>query len=129
MKYFVNGKAQKFQMGGAAPAEQGGGQEEMIQQIAQMIQQQGPEAALQALVQSGMDQQQAQGIIQQIMQMMQGQAQAAKNGAKLSYIKRLRGNCPEGYEMGFFKAGGKVCSKCMKKKATKDSMGNKLNCK
>jgi len=45
----------------------------------------------------------------------QGGAQVARNGAKLNYIKRLKGECPEGYEMTYFKAGGKVCKKCQKK--------------
>lgn len=37
----------------------------------------------------------------------------AKLGAKLNYIKRLRGECPDGFEM--FKEGG--CIKCKKKEA------------
>lgn len=43
---------------------------------------------------------------------MENQVELAKMGAKLNYIKALKGECPEGYEM--FKAGG--CMKCMKKK-------------
>jgi len=39
----------------------------------------------------------------------------AKKGAKLAYIKKLRGICPEGYEMQYYKAGGQLCKKCMKK--------------
>lgn len=39
----------------------------------------------------------------------------AKKGAKLEYIQRLRGKCPEGYEMEMFKVGGKVGCKCKKK--------------
>lgn len=44
-------------------------------------------------------------------------AQMARLGAKLNYIKQLRGICPEGYEMQMFRSGGRVCKKCMKKKA------------
>lgn len=122
MQYFINGVARKFQTGGEMEKQvspNGGGQQEMIQQIAALIQQQGPEAALQALVQQGASPEEAQAIVQKIMQMMQGQAQSARQGAMLTYIKRLRNKCPEGYEMGYYKAGGKVCSKCMKK-------GNKM---
>jgi hypothetical protein len=64
------------------------------------------------------DQQAAQlaEMIMQIANQMQGGApQSARNGAKLNYIKRLKGECPEGYEMTYFKAGGKVCKKCQKK--------------
>lgn len=37
----------------------------------------------------------------------------AKLGAKLNYIQSLRGQCPEGYEVEKFMAGG--CVKCRKK--------------
>jgi len=40
----------------------------------------------------------------------------ARKGAKLAYIKKLRGICPEGYEMQYYKAGGQLCKKCMKKR-------------
>lgn len=42
--------------------------------------------------------------------------QSAKQGAKLEYISRLRGKCPEGQELVYFAKGGKVCSACMGKK-------------
>ena len=59
-------------------------------------------------------------MIQQVAQQLQGQqAQMARFGAKLAYIKRLKGICPEGQEMQFFKKGGKVCKKCMPKAAKK----------
>ena len=38
----------------------------------------------------------------------------ASKGTKLDYIKMLHGQCPEGYEMTYFKLGGKVCKKKMK---------------
>ena len=41
----------------------------------------------------------------------------AKLGAKLEYINKLNGQCPEGYEPQKFEVGGKVCTKCMKKGA------------
>lgn len=43
------------------------------------------------------------------------QVQAAAKGAKLNYIKSLRGQCPEGFEMQYFKKGGVMCSQCIKK--------------
>lgn len=49
--------------------------------------------------------------------MIQGteQVPAAAKGAKLNYIKSLRGKCPEGFEMQYFKKGGVMCSQCIKK--------------
>ena len=39
----------------------------------------------------------------------------------LNYINKLRGQCPEGQELQFFKIGGKVCKKCAKKVTMEDS--------
>lgn len=99
--------------------------EQMQQQIVQLVQaaMQGDQQAQQQLqqimeaAQQGDPQaQQIAQLIQQIVQQMQGQqAQMAKFGAKLNYIKYLRGQCPEGYEMQYFKNGGKAgCRKCKK---------------
>lgn len=41
------------------------------------------------------------------------QISMAKLGAKLSYVQTLRGECPEGYEVEKYMAGG--CVKCKKK--------------
>lgn len=41
------------------------------------------------------------------------QISMAKLGAKLSYVRTLRGECPEGYEVEKYMAGG--CVKCKKK--------------
>lgn len=119
----------KFQQGGAAeqdPQQQliqlvqaalNGDQQAnaQIQQIMQAAQQGDPQAG------------QLAEMISQIMNQMQGAgAQVAKNGAKLNYIKRLKGLCPEGYEMKYFKAGGKVCKKCQK--IAKNCGGKKMKC-
>lgn len=64
-------------------------------------------------------------MVQQVAEAMGGQqspereaamAQMARLGAKLNYVKYLRGACPNGYEMQYFKKGGAVCKKCIKKK-------------
>ena len=61
--------------------------------------------------------QQAVAQIQKIKQQFNGQQSVmAKQGTKLNYITKLNGNCPEGYETIKFKVGGKVCTKCEKKK-------------
>lgn len=54
-------------------------------------------------------------MYQKFIQSMQEGTQSAKSGAKLNYIKSLRGKCPEGFELGYFKEGGKVCAKCIAK--------------
>lgn len=69
------------------------------------------EAYIQQLGEEGLQQEYAQ-----FMQMMQQQQVAARKfGGMLNYIGKLRGVCPEGYEMQFFKQGGQICKKCVKK--------------
>ena len=121
----------KYQEGGMAadPQEQivqlvqaaMGGDQQASAQIQQIMQ-----AAQQGDQQAG----QLAQVIMQVMNQMQGgapqeQAPIARNGAKLNYIKKLKGECPEGYEMSYFKAGGKVCKKCQKK-VEKDCGGKKM---
>lgn len=64
---------------------------------------------------------------QEFMQKMQGQTPAAKYGAKLNYLKQLKGECPEGYEVTYFKEGGmfrKGCKICEAKKAMMQKGGD-----
>lgn len=69
------------------------------------------EAYIQQLGEEGLQQEYAQFM--QIMQ--QQQVAARKFGGMLNYIGKLRGVCPEGYEMQFFKQGGQICKKCIQK--------------
>lgn len=87
--------------------------QQQVQQIMQAAQQGDQQAA------------QIAQVIQQVAQQIQGQRPSARLGAKLDYIKYLRGECPEGYEMQYFKKGGAVCKKCMKKAQA----GTELNSK
>ena len=72
----------------------------------------------------------------QFLQEMQG-AQKAKLGAKLNYIRSLKGNAPEGMDIEYYKCGGQVKKKFVKKnacgskgmaavKAFKDKCGSKM---
>lgn len=61
---------------------------------------------------------------QEFMQKMQGGVKAAL-GAKLNYIHKLKGNCPEGEELVYMKQGGRMCPVCQKK-AEKAEDGKKL---
>ena len=51
---------------------------------------------------------------QQVLQ-QGGQPQVAKNGAKLEYLRQLKGLCPEGTEVFYYQNGNKICSKCIAK--------------
>ncbi len=97
----------KFQEGGQVQ------QQQIMQQIAQLIQQGGPEQAVKALVQQGASQEQAIQLVKQVMQAMQG-TPAARKGAKLNYLKLLWNKCPEGTELKYYKKGGTVCPVCEK---------------
>lgn len=44
--------------------------------------------------------------------MYEQQSRKMMFGAKLNYIKGLRGQCPVGTELRYYKVGGKVCAKC-----------------
>lgn len=87
-------------------------QQAFIQFLAQKTgakSQQELEAVIQQLGEEGLKQAYAE-----FMQMMQQQqVQAAKFGAKLNYIKQLRGQCPDGYEAKYFKNGGSMTKKCV----------------
>lgn len=95
------------------------GDQQATQQIQQIMQaaQQGDQQAAQLA-------QMIQAVAQQLQQQ---QVQAAKFGAKLNYIKQLRGVCPEGYEMQYFKQGGpmgtKLCKQCVAKQKKMEEGG------
>lgn len=106
------------------PKKQQGGQINMNEQQLQ-------QAFLQYLMQKtgAQNEQQLEQVVQQLgedglkqayaqfmQEMQQQQVQAAKFGAKLNYIKKLNGQCPEGMEMHYYKQGGRLCRKCMQAK-------------
>lgn len=62
---------------------------------------------------------------QQFMQMMQKNSMKAKLGAKLTYYKKLKGICPDGEELSYYKIGGRVCKACQK--ISKDNADENLN--
>lgn len=103
------------------PKKQQGGQLNMNEQQLQ-------QAFLQYLMQKtgAQNEQQLEQVVQQLgedglkqayaqfmQEMQQQQVQAAKFGAKLNYIRKLNGQCPEGMEMHYYKQGGRLCRKCM----------------
>ena len=78
-----------------------------------LSQQLGKEITLEDLTTAAANPETGAQLEQLAQQMMK---QSAKQGAKLEYVSRLRGKCPEGQELVYFAKGGKVCSACMGKK-------------
>ena len=94
-------------------------QQAFIQWLAQKLGVQDESQLKQAVQEMG--QEGLQQAYQQFMQeIQQQQAQKAKFGAKLNYIKGLNGQCPEGTEMQYFKEGGNICKKCVAKQKNGD---------
>lgn len=112
----------KYQQGGAAPAQ--GGQD-MQAQITQLVQaaMSGDEQATQTINKimeaAKAGDQQALQIAQMIQavakQMQEARAQVAKFGSKLNYIHQLTSGCPSGTEAVYFKKGGHICKTCVEK--------------
>lgn len=103
----------KFQKGGQLNMNEQQLQQAFLQYLMQKTGAQNEQQLEQVVQQLGED-----GLKQayaQFMQEMQ-QVQAAKFGAKLNYIKKLNGQCPEGMEMHYYKQGGRLCRKCMQAK-------------
>lgn len=73
---------------------------------------------LEAIIQQMGEEGLKQAYAEFMQQMQQQQVRSAKFGAKLNYIKQLRGQCPDGYEVKYFKNGGgiteKKCVACQK---------------
>ena len=119
-KQFI--KPAKKQQGGQLNMNEQELQQAFIQFLAQKTgakTQQELEAAIQQLGEEGLKQ--AYAEFMQLIQ--QQQVQAAKFGAKINYIKKLRGQCPDGYELQYYKSGGllrKECKKCMKKQVMQE---------
>ena len=125
-------KINYFQEGGAVaqPTQQPATSAEDIQtQVVQLVQaaMQGDEKAAQTVQQimQAADQGDEQAVqiaqmIQDIIQQMQGQAKAAKRGAKLSYIHSLKTGCPEGYSASYYQKGGHICKECLKNKLAEE---------
>lgn len=97
---------------------------QFVQALAQTLQadpnqviqaaQQNPDA-LKSAVQVYQQTQDIQQAAQAFSQALQSQAQAAKHGAKLNYLKTLKNQCADDEELVYFKKGGKVDCGCKKK--------------
>lgn len=92
-------------------AQQGDQQANEIIQTAQQAMQ--DQNAMQQIMQAAQQGDENAVAVASVIMVIQSQTQMARFGAKLNYIKFLRGKCPKGYEMQYFKTGG--CMKCKKK--------------
>lgn len=122
VQFKKNGGMIKFQNGGSAESEQ----QQIIKQIIEKVKQaRAGVAEARQWIASVKEQsrrspryKQISDMIDQISARLDEQEQGATyaaNGAKLAYIQRLRNKCPEGFELEMFKAGGQICTKCVKK--------------
>ena len=109
----------KFQKGGQLNMNEQQLQQAFLQYLMQKTgaqDEQQLEQVVQQLGEDGLEQAYAQFI----QEMQQQQVQAAKFGAKLNYIKKLNGQCPDGYELQYYKSGGQLCKKCIKNQVMQD---------
>ena len=101
----------KKQQGGQLNMDEQKLQQAFIQFLAQKYKlksQKELEAKIQELGENGLKAEYAE--FQKII--TQQQSRKMMFGAKLNYIKGLKGQCPQGYEMKYYKKGGRVCTKC-----------------
>ena len=101
------------------PKKQQGGQLNMDEQLQQeflqyLMQKTGAqnkqqlEQEIQQLGEDGLKREYAK-FIQEIQQQ---RVQTAMNGAKLNYINKLNGKCPQGTHLSYYRIGGTLCKKC-----------------
>ena len=126
-KYSVSfkhgGSLNKFQQGGSINMNEQQLQQAFLQYLAQQTgvkSQQELEQVIQQMGEDGLKQAYAQFM----QAMQQQQVQAAKFGAKLNYIKKLNGQCPQGMEMHYYKEGGRLCKKCTQAKQNGGELEN-----
>ena len=115
------GNTTKFQQGGTMNNQQEL-QKAFVVYLIQDAQSQGIQIQSEQDLQAYAEQLGEDGIkakYQEFMQKMQGGVMA-RLGAKLEYYKKLKGVCPEGEELVYFKQGGRICKACQKaQKGTK----------
>lgn len=115
------GHTTKFQQGGTMNNQQEL-QKAFVAYLIQDAQSQGFQIQSEQDLQAYAEQLGEDGIkakYQEFMQKIQGGVMA-RLGAKLEYYKKLKGVCPEGEELVYFKQGGRICKACQKaQKGTK----------
>lgn len=122
MKTSINNLAKsiattKYQQGGQLSQEQQELQYALIGYVVATKKQPKDENEINQLAQQliQLKQQDPQKYNQLVQLGQQAQAQKAEKGAKLNYIKSLKGQCPDGEELVYFKKGGMIDCGCQKK--------------
>ena len=111
----------KFQKGGQLNMNEQQLQQAFLQYLMQKTGAQNEQQLEQVVQQLGEDGLK-QAYAQFMQEMQQQQVQAAKFGAKLNYIRKLNGQCPEGMEMYYYKQGGRLCRKCIQAKQNEEEI-------
>lgn len=111
----------KFQKGGQLNMNEQQLQQAFLQYLMQKTGAQNEQQLEQVVQQLGEDGLK-QAYAQFMQEMQQQQVQAAKFGAKLNYIRKLNGQCPEGMEMYYYKQGGRLCKKCIQAKQNEEEI-------
>lgn len=88
--------------------EQIAASDELVEAGAEELENDNPEAFAQ-LSQPGAATQLIQAVVDQ------ASVQSARRGAKLNFIRSLKGECPEGYYKTYYAAGGSLCPVCKQK--------------
>ena len=100
----------KFKQGGLLKFQNGGANQDQImeafkQWVAQKLQNGELEKS------DLKDQKKLEQLFQSFIKEQQG-VQTAMNGAKLNYINKLNGKCPQGTHLSYYRIGGTLCKKC-----------------
>lgn len=99
--YLVN---LKFEQGGLLKFEDGGMLEDFKKWLSQKLQNG-------ELKESDLSKEKLAQLYQTFKKEQQG-VQTAMNGAKLNYINKLNGKCPQGTHLSYYRIGGTLCKKC-----------------
>lgn len=100
----------KFKQGGILKFQNGGAnQDQIMEAFKQWVTQKLQNGELEKSDLE--DKQKLEQLFQSFKKEQQG-VQTAMNGAKLNYINKLNGKCPQGTHLSYYRIGGTLCKKC-----------------
>lgn len=94
----------KFKQGGLLKFDDGETMEDFKKWLSQKL-------SKGELEESDLSKQKLEQLFQSFIKEQQG-VQTAMNGAKLNYINKLNGKCPQGTHLSYYRIGGALCKKC-----------------
>lgn len=99
----------KFKQGGILKFQNGGAnQNQIMEAFKQWVTQKLQNGELE---ESDLSKEKLAQLYQTFIKEQQG-VQTAMNGAKLNYINKLNGKCPQGTHLSYYRIGGTLCKKC-----------------